>query len=91
MDKIKKLTILLVVLAAACIATIIVSHHEIKKEQIKETDALILEVPADSVTKLSWTLSDTDTALSFTKQEGSWVSTAAIIIPKSSLLPEFPD
>ena len=74
MDKIKKLTILLAVLAAACIATIIVSHHEIKKEQIKETDALILEVPADSVTKLSWTLSDTDTALSFTKQEGSWVS-----------------
>ena len=74
MDKIKKLAILLVVLAAACIATIIVSHHEIKKEQIKETDALILEVPADSVAKLSWTLSDTDTALSFTKQEDSWVS-----------------
>ncbi len=84
MDKIKKLTALLVVLAAVCIATILVSHHEIKKEQIKETDELILEVPSDSVTKLSWTLSDTDTTLSFTKQDDSWQSDDDATLPVDS-------
>ena len=85
MKKYKKLTVLLVVLAIVCIATIAVSRHEIKKEQIKETDEVILEVPSDSVTKLSWTCTDsednTETSLSFTKQDGDWQSDDDATLP----------
>lgn len=79
MAKLKKLCILLGVLAAVCIATIIVSNHEIKKEKIKNSDEVILEVPSDTVSSLSWTY-DGNT-LSFTKQDDTWSYDADPTLP----------
>lgn len=45
MKRAKKLYILLGVLAAACLATVIALQVEEYKEQIRTSDAVILEIP----------------------------------------------
>jgi hypothetical protein len=70
MKRSKKLYILLGVLVVVCIATLIVSRIEVKKEEIKNSDQIILELPTESVQTLSWTYEDTD--LSFHKDE-TWL------------------
>lgn len=54
MNRSKKLYILLGVLAAVCIATFAVMQMEEWKEQIKNSDEIILELPSESVQSLSW-------------------------------------
>lgn len=54
MDRSKKLYILLGILAAVCAATFALTRMEERKEQIKNTDAVILELPGESVQSLSW-------------------------------------
>lgn len=54
MSKTKKLCALLVVLAAVCIAAVIVSTTERKQEQIRSEGITALSLDADSVTALSW-------------------------------------
>lgn len=54
MKRAKKLYILLGVLAAACLATVIALGVEEYKEQIRTSDAVILEIPPEEVTALSW-------------------------------------
>lgn len=54
MNRSKKLYILLGILAVACIATFAVMQMEERKEQIKETGEIILELPSESVQSLSW-------------------------------------
>ena len=54
MNRSKKLYILLGILAVACIATFAVMQMEERKEQIKETGEIILELPSESVEALSW-------------------------------------
>lgn len=54
MNRSKKLYILLGILAVACIATFAVMQIEERKEQIKETGEIILELPSESVEALSW-------------------------------------
>ena len=54
MNRSKKLYILLGILAVACIATFAVMQMEERKEQIKETGEIILELPSESVEVLSW-------------------------------------
>ena len=54
MNRSKKLYILLGILAVACVATFAVMQMEERKEQIKETGEIILELPTDSVETLSW-------------------------------------
>ena len=46
---------LLGVLAVVCVVTFCVSRYQEHKEQIKTSDQIILEIPEDSVTALSWT------------------------------------
>lgn len=70
MNRSKKLYILLGVLAAACVATFAVMQMEERKEQIKETGEIILELPAESVQSLSWEYSGT--SLSF-HRDGGWL------------------
>ena len=53
-----------------CIAAFAVSRYEEKKEQIKNSGEVILEIPTDSVTALSWT--NESGKFSFTKDE-TWV------------------
>jgi len=70
MKRAKRIYVLLGILAVACIGTFLVMHIEDKKEQIKNSDEIILEVSEDSVTSLSWEYEDT--ALAFHKGD-SWL------------------
>lgn len=54
MKRFKKIYLLLGVLAVVCLATIGVMQIEEYKEKIKNMDEVILSVPADSVSELSW-------------------------------------
>lgn len=54
MKRSKKIYLLLGILAVVCAATIGVMQVEEHKEKIKNTDAVILSVPVDSVQSLSW-------------------------------------
>lgn len=64
------LCVLLAVFAAVSITAVLVSRHEEKVEQIKNSGEVILEIPTDSVTALSWT--NESGKFSFTKDE-TWV------------------
>lgn len=71
MKRFKKLGILLAILVVACVATLVVSRYEQKQEQIKNSDAVILEIPSDSVTSLSWEYAEGE-GLAFHKGEEGW-------------------
>ena len=58
MKRYRRILILLGVLAVACAATFAVSRYEEYKEEIANSDEVILEIPTDSVTTLSWTIGD---------------------------------
>lgn len=68
MRKAVKLYALLGVLVLVCVVACAVSRHEEKKEQIKNSGEVILEIPADSVTALSW--DNEDGTFSFTNEDG---------------------
>lgn len=70
MNRSKKLYILLGILAAACIVTFAVMQMDERKEQIRETGEIILELPGESVQSLSWEYGET--ALAF-HRDGGWV------------------
>ena len=59
------LCVLLAVFAVVSITAVLVSRHEEKVEQIKNSGETILAIPADTVTALSWT--NEDGTFSFTK------------------------
>ena len=63
----KKITlcVLLAVFALVSITAVLVSRHEEKVEQIKNSGETILAIPADTVTALSWT--NEEGTFSFTK------------------------
>lgn len=71
MKRSRKLGVLLVVFVLACIATFALSHYEQKQEQIKTSDEVILEIPRDSVTALSWAYTE-EGSLAFHKDENGW-------------------
>lgn len=58
MKRYKRLGILLGLLVAACAATFALTRYEEKKEQIKNSGEVILEIPADTVRTLSWETGD---------------------------------
>ena len=93
MYKAKKLCALLCVLLAVCAAAFAVSRYEEKKEQIKNSGEVILEIAADNVTALSW--ENESGAFSFTKGE-KWVYDADAAFPAdadkiNALLAQFED
>ena len=61
------LCVLLAVFAVVSITAVLVSRHEEKVEQIKNSGETILAIPADTVTALSWT--NEEGTFSFTKDE----------------------
>ena len=67
MNRSKKLYILLGILAVACVATFAVMQMEERKEQIKETGEIILELSSESVQSLSWEYNEN--SLAFHKSE----------------------
>ena len=72
MKRFKKLGILLGVLVVACIATFALTHYEEKQEEIRNSDEVILEIPTDSVTSLSWEYAE-EGNLAFHKGEDGWL------------------
>lgn len=54
MKRYRRLGLLLGVLVLASVATFALSRYEGKKEEIQNSDAIVLEIPAESVTELSW-------------------------------------
>lgn len=70
MKRSKRLGILLGVLAVACVITFGVIRYEEKKEQISNSEDIILNINSEDVTALSWEYDDT--SLSFHKDE-DWV------------------
>lgn len=70
MKRYKRLGILVGVLVIACIATFALTRYEEKKEQISNSDEIILEIPTDSVQSLSWEYESESLAL---HKEGTWL------------------
>ncbi len=70
MRKATKLYVLMGVFVVVCIAAFAVNRYEEKKEQIRNSGDVILEVDAESVTALSWT--NEDGTYSFTKSD-TWL------------------
>jgi len=84
MKRLKKMLILLGVLIVACVATIIATRVEDKKEQIKNSNETIIAVSADQVKTLSWEYDDT--ALSFHKDtEWLWDEDAAFPVNEAKI------
>lgn len=71
MKRSKKMIALVAVLVVACIATFALTQYEEKQEEIKNSDAIILEIPADTVDALSWEF--TEDGLAFHKGESGWL------------------
>lgn len=70
MKRSKKLYILLGILFVACAATFAVMQMKERKEQIRETGEIILELPGESVQSLSWKYNEE--TLAFHKDE-TWL------------------
>ena len=69
MYRAKRLVILLVVLAAVCLAAFAAIRWEQHQEQIRTSGQVVLEIDSDSVQALSWSYEDT--ALAF-HRDGDW-------------------
>ena len=80
MRKAIKLYALLGVFLVICGAAFAVSRYQEKKENIKASGEIVLEIPADSVTALSWT--NEDGTFSFTKDE-AWTYDGDAAFPVS--------
>ena len=70
MNRAKRLYALLGVLVAACVITFAVTRFEEHKEEIRNSDEIVLEIPSDSVESLSWEYESN--SYSFHKDE-NWV------------------
>ena len=70
MNRAKRLYILLGVLVAASVITFAVSRFEERKEEIRNSDEVVLEIPSDSVESLSWEYDSN--SFSFHKDE-NWI------------------
>ncbi len=72
MSRFKKLGLLFGVFLVICIATVILTRLEDKKEQIKNSEEIILEIPSADIQTLSWEYEDTKMAF-HRDEEGEWL------------------
>lgn len=71
MKRSKRIITLVAVLAVVCTATFALTKYEEKQEEIQNSDAVILEIPADTVQSLSWKY--TEDGLAFHKGADGWL------------------
>lgn len=71
MKRYKRILVMVAILVVASIATFALTQYEEKQEQIRTSDAIILEIPADTVTSLSWDY-EGGGGLAFHKTEDGW-------------------
>lgn len=83
MKRYKRLGFLAGVLAVLIVATVLLSHYEEKKEQIKNSNAVILQVSTDSVTQVQWSYESGD-GLAFVKTDEGWQYTEDENFPVST-------
>lgn len=62
---------LVAVLAALCCATFLLTRYEEKQEDIRNSDAVVLTIPADTVESLSWSYSSA--GMAFHRDETGWL------------------
>ena len=72
MKRFRNLGTLAGALAVICLITVLVGSMEHKKEEIRNTDEVILSIPADSVVGLSWNTDTDPEGFAFTREEGGW-------------------
>lgn len=78
MKRFKRLGILVIVFVVVLGATVWLGNYEEKKEQIQNSDEIILSIDPDAVTSLSWEYEDTSFAL---HQGDGWVYDADEAFP----------
>ncbi len=71
MKRSKRIITLVAVLVAVCTATFALTKYEKRQEEIQNSDAVILEIPADTVETLSWEY--TEDGLAFHKGTDGWL------------------
>lgn len=62
---------LIAVLAVLCCATFLLTRYEEKQEDIRNSDAVVLTIPADTVESLSWSYSSA--GMAFHRGETGWL------------------
>lgn len=72
MKRTKRIWVLLGVLAVICGATLLLNQYEEKQERIQAANLVLLQIPEEDVTALSWEYSGGG-SLSFTREEDGWV------------------
>ena len=72
MNRSKKVCLLLGVLAAVCVAAFAVTRLEEHKEQVKNSDEVILEIDEGAVESLSWEYGGTSLAFHRDGEDGAW-------------------
>ena len=82
MKRYKRILVLAAILAVASIATVALTRYEEKQEQIRTSDEIILQIPADSVQSLSWEYSGGGN-LAFDKTGEGWKYRADEAFPVS--------
>ena len=71
MKRFQKLGLLVAVLAAVSAATFALGRYEQTQEKIQTSEDVILQIPEDTVTAISWRYAD-DSGLSFHREEDTW-------------------
>lgn len=83
MKRSKKVIILACALVVVCVAAIFVSTMEKKKEDIHNSDEIVMQIPADSVTALSWRTEQEPDGFSFSRDDSGWHCDADAEFPVS--------
>lgn len=83
MKRYKRLGFLLGILAVLCTATLLLSHYEEQQEQIKASNAVIMQIPVDSVTQVAWSYESGD-GLTFLREDTGWQYTDDSNFPVST-------
>ena len=73
MKRSKKIGILLGVLLTVCLAIGAVMGIEQKKEEIRVSEEIVLEIPTESVTALAWNSENAPQPLAYHKEENQWI------------------
>lgn len=82
MKRFQKLGLLVAVLAAVSAATFALGRYEQTQEKIQTSEDFVLQIPADTVTAISWRYAD-DSGLSFHKEDDTWRYDADAAFPVS--------
>lgn len=80
MKRNKRLLVLLAILLGISLATVLVSNLQTHREQIHRTEAVVLQVSPDSVSKISWKTEDGTLAF---KKDSQWLYEGDAAFPVS--------